>query len=243
MRSISRTVRRRFGISAPKMAVRMHVAWYWRMLFWIVTIALASALGLWIYDAGRKFAGFERGVTEQEIGRLSELSGQLQQENGVLRTEKSTAERQLQIEKAAQADLAKTVKALQAENSQLKEEVAFFQSMMSPDKSKAGLSVSRFQVEATTNKGEYRYRLVVAQAGQRDKDFVGVVQLHAKLNQRGSTMAYPINDKGLPVSFRYYLPMEGAFRLPEGASLSGVEVRVFEQNNNQPKVVQTAKLI
>lgn len=243
MRTISRNVRRRFGISAPRMSVRLHVSWYWRMAFWITTIAVAYALGMWIYNAGMKFAGFDRGETEQELGRLSELSQKLQKENDSLRTEKSSAERQLQIERAAQTDLAKTVRSLQAESTRLKEEVAFFQSMMAPDKGKMGVTISRFQLEATPVAREYRYKLVVAQAGQRDKDFFGTVQLQAKLTQNGLVVALPIGgDKPVALNFRYYQPLEGTFQVPEGAQVAGIEARVFENGNNQPKVVQTTKL-
>jgi hypothetical protein len=243
VRTITRNVRRRFGISAPKMSVRLHVDWYWRMAFWVTTIAVAYALGLWIYDAGMRFAGFDRGETEQEINKLRELSSSLQKENDTLRAEKRSAERQLQIEKSAQTDLAKTVRALQAESIQLKEEVAFFQSMMAPDKGKVGITISRFQVEATPMAREYRYKLVVAQGGQRDKDFSGSVQLQARLNQNGQAVALPIGGgRAMPLNFRYYQPLEGTFQVPDGGRVAEVEARVFENGNSQPKVVQTTIL-
>ena len=53
-------MRRRMTIAAPKMAVRTHIPWYWRALLWIVVLSISLAFGAWIYDAGRKFAGFDR---------------------------------------------------------------------------------------------------------------------------------------------------------------------------------------
>lgn len=45
-------LRQRFGISAPRVAIRTHVAWYWRALATVVVLSLSLALAAWIYDAG-----------------------------------------------------------------------------------------------------------------------------------------------------------------------------------------------
>ena len=74
-------LRRRFGITAPRVAVQSHVPWYWRWLtstiFLVVTVTVA-----WVaYDIGRRYAGFDSSEAEGAQSRLQELNGQLQQEN------------------------------------------------------------------------------------------------------------------------------------------------------------------
>ena len=54
-----RFMRRRMTIAAPRMAVRTHVPWYWRWLFLISAISISAVFALFIYDAGRRFAGFD----------------------------------------------------------------------------------------------------------------------------------------------------------------------------------------
>ena len=67
-------LRQRFGIAAPKVAVRTHVPWYLRWLGLAVLLAFSAALAAWMYDAGRRFAGFDRSEVEQELaGARGEL--------------------------------------------------------------------------------------------------------------------------------------------------------------------------
>jgi hypothetical protein len=49
-------LRQRFGISAPKLAIKTHVAWYWRALALMAILSLSFAISMWIYDAGRRIA-------------------------------------------------------------------------------------------------------------------------------------------------------------------------------------------
>ena len=44
MPSLLKRMQQRFGISAPKMTVRTHVAWYWRWLGMMVLLAVSLAL-------------------------------------------------------------------------------------------------------------------------------------------------------------------------------------------------------
>ena len=54
-------------IAAPKMAVRTHIPWYLRALFLIVVLSISLAFAAWIYDAGRRFAGFDRDEVQQRL--------------------------------------------------------------------------------------------------------------------------------------------------------------------------------
>jgi len=70
MRDISGSfwkLRQRFGIAAPRVAVHSHIPWYWRWLWGAVFIGIAAAAAAWMYDAGRRFAGFDRSQIAQEL--------------------------------------------------------------------------------------------------------------------------------------------------------------------------------
>src|SRR4051812_47161090 len=109
-------VRRRFGISAPRLTVRTHVAWYWRGLGMLLFAATALALASWMYDAGRRFAGFDRSEYEQEVSLLRTSVSRLEEESGRLRGIADAGESRLKVEQSAQAQLAKQVKALEEDN-------------------------------------------------------------------------------------------------------------------------------
>lgn len=243
-----RTLKRKFGISAPRVAVRPHIPWYWRWLGIAVMLAGALGLGWWGYDAGRKFAGFDKNEVTQELGRLRELASRLQGENASLRSQAAAAERQLQIERASHDDLATQVKALGDENTRLKEDLAFFQNLMTPGAKPGELSIYRFKVEKDKLPGEYRYGLLLVQGGQRSKEFHGTVRLLADVWQNGkkAVMSLPgdgqKNAQAFSVHFKYYQRIEGSFRLAPDTVLESLQIRVFENGAVDAKITQTVNL-
>jgi len=205
------------------------------------------ALAWWMYDSGRKFAGFDSGLAERELARQAELNARLQTENAALRQDVAASERQLQIERSTYGDLAKQVKDLSDENTSLKEDLAFFQSLLSAG-SKEAVSIYRFNVEPDSLPGEYRYRLLLLQMGPRQKEFQGKLQFVVDVLQNGqkSVMTIPEqNESDLEaynVNFKYYQRVEGSFRVESGAVATSVQVRVFENGANDAKLTQTVNL-
>jgi len=242
-----KALRSKFGIAARRVAVRTQVAWYWRRLLIILMIAMVMALAWWMYDSGRKFAGFDSGQAEREMARQAELNARLQAENSALRHEYAASERQLQIERSTYGDLAKQVKDLSDENTSLKEDLAFFQSLLSAG-SKEAVSIYRFNVEPDTLPGEYRYRLLLLQMGPRQKEFQGKLQFVIDVLQNGQKSLITIPGENGPdlqaynINFKYYQRVEGSFRVEPGAVAKSVQVRVFENGTSEAKLTQTVNL-
>ena len=235
-----------FGISAPRMAVRAEIPWYWR---WLALIALALVILLLAratYDFGKKFAGFDQSEADREVQRLSESNARMQQELAQARGELAQAGRQLQIERATYADLVKQMKALSGENAGLKEDLAFFQTLMPSGGKGPGVAINRFLVQNDTLPGEYRYRLLLTQTGQRSKDFQGNLQFVVNLQQDNNqvVMTLPTGDdkdgRGFKLNFRFYQRIEGTFRVAPNAVVKSMQVRVFENGSNEPRLTQTA---
>ena len=234
-----------FGISAPRMAVRAAIPWYWR---WLGVVALAIAilvLARATYDFGKKFAGFDQGEADREVQRLGESNAQLQQEATRMRAQLMQAERQLQIERATYTDLVKQVKALTDENATLKEDLAFFQTLMPSAGRDGGVAINRFMVQNDALPGEYRYRLFLTQTGQRKQDFQGSLQFVVNLQQDSNklVMTLPAEDdkegKAFKLNFRFYQRIEGTFRVDPGVAVKSMQVRVFENGSQEPKLIQT----
>jgi len=234
-----------FGISAPRMAVRAAIPWYWR---WLGVVALAIAilvLARATYDFGKKFAGFDQGEADREVQRLGESNAQLQQEATRMRAQLMQAERQLQIERATYTDLVKQVKALTDENATLKEDLAFFQTLMPSAGRDGGVAINRFMVQNDALPGEYRYRLFLTQTGQRKQDFQGSLQFVVNLQQDSKklVMTLPAEDdkegKAFKLNFRFYQRIEGTFRVDPGVAVKSMQVRVFENGSQEPKLIQT----
>ncbi|MGH8750370.1 MAG: DUF6776 family protein [Burkholderiales bacterium] len=242
-----KALKRKFGISTQRVAVRTHVSWYWRWLILILLAALMVTLAWWMYDNGRKFAGFDSSRAGDDLARQAALIAKLQTDNAIIREQIAASERQLQIERSTYGDLAKQVKVLSDDNNRLKEDLAFFQSLLSAG-SRQDVSIYRFNVARDALPGEYRYRLLLLQMGPRQKEFQGRLQFIVDVQQNGKRSVLTIPDENetrLPeynVSFKYYQRVEGSFRVGPGAVAKSVQVRVFENGAPEVKLIQTLDL-
>ena len=224
------------------MAVRPDIPWYWRSLTALAGIALASAIAGGIFTALAKRDSNAAVEVEQLQKRLDAQEEELAQ----VRPRLAQAERQTQIDRAAAADLAKQVKALSFENAALKEDLAFFQSLMAtPGAREDGISVNRFRVQPDVVAGEYRYRMLLVQAGQRPREFQGSLQFVLDVQQEGHKIVLMLppepHDAGreYQLNFKFFQRVEGTFKLTPGSVLKGMQVRVFENGARTPKLTQT----
>ncbi len=239
-------LRQRFGISAPRMTVQTHVAWYWRMLGLVLVLSFSFALAAWMYDAGRRFAGFDRSEAEQELSQLRESAGRLTTEAAALRGSVNASESKLQIERTTQTQLAKQVKALEEENARLKEDLAFFENLIPSEHRDKTLLINRFRVDAGALPGEFRYRLLLLQGGRPDKPFQGNLQLLVNLQQNGKDVIITLPEDGAAqsykINFKYFQRVEGTFRVAPDAQIKSVRVRIFEAGSTQVRATQSFNL-
>ena len=245
--TIKRAIQRRFGIAAPRVAVHTQVAWYWRWLGMAVLAGVLLGVGWLTYDFGRRYAGFDQSEAQREKIQLQELNGKLRDENASIRREVAAAERQLQIELATHGNLSAQVRNLAEENALLKEDLAFFQTLMASGSEPGGISINRFRVQQDALPGEFRYRLLVVQSKQRVKEFHGKLQLIVDYDDSGrpEIMTLPKQDENPPaynLNFKFYQRVDGTFVIPANAVIRKVQVRVLESGNPTPVSTQTVNL-
>jgi hypothetical protein len=245
--TLIRTIKRRFGIAAPRVAIHTHVPWYWRWLSMAIFAGAVVGVGWLTYDLGRQYAGFDNSEAQREKAHLEDLNSKLQDETTTLRREITAAERQLQIELATHKNLSGQIINLSEENALLKEDLAFFQTLMASGGEAGGISVNRFRVQPDALPGEYRYRLLIAQSKQRVKDFRGRLQFIVDFEQAGKSdvISFPKEDdtsQAYNLAFKFYQRVEGTFLVPPGAVIKKVQVRVLETGNPTPVSTQTVTL-
>ncbi len=105
--------------------MRTHVPLYIRALSIVVAVALLLGLAVWVFDAGRRIAGFDH----NELSTLQLTNAVLKEEVVRLRSLLAASENNLQIEQAAQKQLAEKHSALIEESTRLKEELAVLESL------------------------------------------------------------------------------------------------------------------
>lgn len=243
-----KTFFRRFGIDAPQLSVRPHMPWYWRWVGMTVVAAITASVAWFTYDFGLEYAGFRKGEAAQLREQLDETVRRQQAELTDLKARTAAAERQLQIERATYEDLAKQVKGLAQENATLKEDLAFFQSLTATGK-EGTISVNRFRLVPDSMPGEYRYQLLLVQAGERAKEFNGRLQFVLNLQQDGRKVTLMLPEPGradtskeYQVSFKLFQRIEGLFRISPDATVKGLQVRVFEGNSDTPKLTHNVTI-
>lgn len=242
-----RRLRGRFGIAAPRMAVRTHVPWYWRALATVVMLALALALAGWTYDAGRKFAGFDQSESVGEINALKEKLALLEAEATRLRAIANAGDSNLQIERTALSRLSTQVKALEQENVRLKENLAVFENLASGGGKTDSISLSGLRIEPDGAPGRYRYRMLAARRGAQAKnEFKASLQLHVTVRQPAGSDAMIVfprpgdstADK-FGIAFRNFRSIEGTFQIPAEAQIKRVEVRLIHDGTVQASQSQS----
>ena len=232
-------LRQRFGIAAPRMSVRTHVPWYLRWLGIAVLLAFSAALAVWMYDAGRRFAGFDRSEVEQELSTARSELIKLREELERLRAIANAADSKVSIERTAQQKLAQQARGLEQDNARLREELAIFESMLSADTASAApLSVLRFKVEPDVLPGEFRYRVLLLASGpRRGKDFQGRLELVINLTEGGRSAMITLPGQGqgqgqsdnaaFRLGFKHFQRLDGTFRVDPKAKVVSAQLRVY----------------
>lgn len=242
-------LRQRFGIAAPKMSVRTHVPWYLRWLGLAVMLVFSLALAAWMWDAGRRFAGFDRSEVEQDLAAARSEAATLREELERLRALANAADSKVAIERTAQQKLAQQIRSLEQENGRVREELALFESMLSSETAVAApLSVLRFKVEPDVLPGEFRYRLLLLASGpRRGREFQGRLELAVSLTEDGRSAIIAIpgqaesGESAFRLAFKHFQRIDGNFRVSPKAKVESVQLRVYESGAAEPKVTQSVK--
>jgi Family of unknown function (DUF6776) len=248
MRKLLRRLRQHFGIAAPRLAVSPHVAWYWRALRVVVVLSISGALALWMYDAGRRFAGYDRGVLDEEMQHLRARVAELEDELPKLRAIADSSDARLKIEQTAERNLARQLRELEANNARLKEDIAFFENLSAQDHAEDRVTVARFKVESNVIPGEYRYRVLVMQGGSRPREFSGRLQFIVTMQRDRKDVMLVIPDEtsepqsAYQITFKRFYRADGVFRVDPSAKVRSVQVRLLEKGSGQPRATQSYSL-
>lgn len=224
-----KNIRHRFGIAAPRMAIRSYLPWSW-LLFLVATLFVVVGFAGWfLFQVG--LAGNSHGDLE---GLRRELAAQ-REELSFLRASTGTRQNVVSMERATQQQLLARIDSLERENGVLKEDIRLFERLIPVVGDEAVVRVENFRVMPDVA-GRYRYRLLVAfQPAKQLSEFRGQLQLAVSfmLAGREQTMIFPKERESVAaylLEVKHFLRREGVIELPSGAQLKAVEVRVLQGN-------------
>lgn len=236
---------RRLSVSSPTMTIKSNLPWPLKVVLAAVVLGLGGAIAMWTYDLGRRFTGVDSGANHAQLETYREQIVRIQNERDGFSTTVNAAESQLNIERSAKKQLATQVRNLEMENIKLKEDLAFFESLLPADTGAKGVSIRRLKAEIIVP-NQLKYRLLVMQGGKGTRDFVGDLQLAVTVLKDGKSamMVFPeansTDAAKFKLGFKHYQRIEGVVTLPEGVAIKTVQARILD--NGQIRAQQSANL-
>jgi len=226
------------------LVVKPHHPWKTRAL-WLLAALLMLAGGYTLFDYGRYLAGYDSDEASRVKQELLQVKKRLEGEIDVLRQEKALLQRARQIERQAYDDLDGTIKNLQSEILELKEELAFYRGIVSPREASTGLQLQKFSFEPHGPDGRFRYRVVLTQVLGNDRLASGRVQLQLEGIQEGESKSLTLKDvtensvNELRYRFKYFQKLEGDIRLPENFNLLRATLRILPRGSERNSIEKT----
>jgi len=231
MKPLSRRIKRHFGATAKHVAIRSQRPWYWRLLFISILMLLGYLLAYWQFVGG--------------IFNADSIK-KLRQQNQLLHANVVQIERQLQVERSAQASLAREMSGLQDESMRLKEDVAFYKNVLNDNSGVADPKFYSFKLSKGATPNRYDYHIMLAQSGRHNSAVQGHLQF--TLSTAGEkTSLLPLTPDGkeaplVKINFKYYQRLEGSLDVPNAVSGATVEASLIENGASQPRISQKADL-
>jgi len=157
---------------------------------------------------------------ETKFGELQSELETLKQANLVLQKKIDFMESDNQVDRLAKNDTRQLMTVLHKEISDLKEQLSFYQGIVSPEEISKGLYVHDFKIKSELGGQEYQYQLTLAQNVKKRSTVRGKLVLLVKGRLKGKpstlTMLSLTNDQkeSQAFSFRYYQLLSGVISFP-----------------------------
>jgi hypothetical protein len=229
-------LRRRLTISAPRMAVRSAMPWPLRWAGAAIVLGFCAAIALWAFEFGKSIAGLDSGAKE-ELLHLRDDVVKLREERDKAQSVFNTSASLITAEKAARDQLATQIKALEAENRALRDDLGFFEKLIPT--SAEGVAIRAMQAEVLAGT-QLKWQLLVIQPVKNAPEFRGKLEMSLAGTLNGKPWMMELPGGPQPLQFRQYRRVEGMVDLPPQAVVKNVSAKVVEGTST--RAVQSIKL-
>ena len=230
-------LRRRLTISAPRMAVRSAMPWPIRWAGVAIVLGFCAAISLWAFEFGRQIAGLDAGAKEELI-QLRADAAKLREERDKAQSVLNTSSSLITAEKAAEERMAVQLKALEAENRALRDDLGFFQKLI-PTAGAEGVAIRALQAEVLGG-SQLKWQVLVIQPVKNAPEFNGKLEMSLAGSLGGKPWTMDLPGGAQPLQFRQYRRIEGMIDLPPQAVVKNVSAKVLE--GTATRAVQSIKL-
>ena len=172
----------------------------------------------------------------EQAGRLSAKNSQLEQESKTLKERITQLERKLQIDQVAYEKLTSTLNNSSEYISELRADLDFYQSIISPEDNQPGVKVHDLKINESPEGEEYNYKLTLVQALNHESLVRGEVNMALSAIRKDVPVTIEFAELGVPpgkLKFRYFQILTGQFNLPDGVTPQSIEVNLDVKSNNR----------
>ncbi len=208
--------------------VREHKPWR----IWVAVLLLLVLLVI-MFLLGRAYQGFEVSQLRMIRDTLELRIDELEQRNARLVKENAQLQGSAKIENDAYQRANDSLVKLQQEILALREELVFYQGIVSPEQLALGINIQSFELKKKNSDGLYRYKLVLTKRGKSNQVVKGTIEFSVKGQQDGQSSDIPLAElkqdfeaSDLKFSFRYFQVFEGDLLLADGFNPDEIELTI-----------------
>jgi hypothetical protein len=192
----------------------------WIMSIVAIFILVLVLLGL-AFDQGRQIAGYDSSEAMAYIDQLQQQIQELQSQSDESQRRAAMLERNRRIDDDTSEQLKKSLDAVQAEAVELKKELSFYKSIVSPEDGKQSIIIQTIQLKKD-EQGGFDYKIMISQRGRNDSFARGTADVTVKGLLKGKSKVLELSaisdeaKKPIKFGFRYFQNLTGKLKLPEG---------------------------
>jgi len=214
---------------SPQLVIHEHDPLKRGILIALLVMVLIG-LGFLVYDYGHSRADYDYDSVQEQNTALQQKISDLVSDIEKTRDDLVTSRSGNKVDKLAYKEVDRSLRDLQAEILELKEEVAFYRSIVAPRESARGLRIQRFNV-TPSGKG-FRYKLVLTQVIKNGRITRGKVDMQVEGVRKGKSVKINLTSlsakgqKQLDFRFKYFQSFEGDLIIPKDFTPSRVHIKV-----------------
>jgi hypothetical protein len=186
----------------------------------LLAIICIVLLSLWFsFEYGRSVAGYDSAGADAYIEQLQAQLDEAQAEIVESSRQATMLKRNSLIDGDASVQLKESLALAQSEVLELKKELSFYKSIVSPEQGNRSVAIQTIQLKKDAE-GGYRYKIMVSQRGRNDQFARGTIDVTIEGVKKGQPVVLKLaevsNDTKKPMKFgfKYFQNFEGVMNLP-----------------------------
>jgi len=208
--------------------VKQHKPWK----LW-VSIIIVLLLFWGFFVLGQAYQSYQLMQLDLERATLLSKIDELEARNHMLVKNNAQLEGSSKIENDAYQRASRTLVKLQREILAQKEELIFYQGIVSPANAALGVNLQSFQVKSKKNQKPLNYKLVLTRQGKISRKLRGSVKITIRGEDAGGEKEYKLSEirlanpgKATKFNFKYFQIFEGEIAFPDEFTPFEVEIDI-----------------